>query len=172
MQLVVLSGIEDVSSAGLLLLDVYAMMFIGGIPWKKLVAPGGTLIIVAVLGGAILMSIPEDTKIPVLHRGRTWINRVLDFTNNEYVPPAKFDIDKNGQVAHAKIAIATSNFIGKAPGNSVQRDFLSQSFSDFIFAIIFDAFGLFGGGFVVILYIWLLIRAEQIARKCNRPFPA
>ena len=55
--------------------------------------------------------------------------------------------------------------------NSVQRDFLSQAFSDFIFAIIIEEMGLIGGGFVALLYILLLIRACRIANKCNRSFP-
>ena len=63
-------------------------------------------------------------------------------------------------------------WIGKAPGNSIQRDFLSQAFSDFIFAIIIEELGLVGGAFVVILYIWLLVRTGRIAQKCERTFPA
>ena len=62
--------------------------------------------------------------------------------------------------------------IGKAPGNSIKRDFLSQAFSDFIFAIIIEELGLVGGAFVVILYIWLLVRTGRIAQKCERTFPA
>ncbi|MEG1563932.1 MAG: FtsW/RodA/SpoVE family cell cycle protein, partial [Bacteroides sp.] len=54
----------------------------------------------------------------------------------------------------------------------VQRDFLSQAFSDFIFAIIIEELGLVGGGFVVCLYIWLLVRAGRIAQRCERTFPA
>ena len=59
------------------------------------------------------------------------------------------------------------------PGNSVQRDFLSQAFSDFIFAIVIEELGLLGGGFVVVLYIWLLMRAGKIAtKKTKKSFPA
>ena len=65
-----------------------------------------------------------------------------------------------------------SNVIGKGPGNSVQRDFLSQAFSDFIFAIIIEELGLVGGVIVVFLYICLLIRVGRIAKKCDRTFPA
>ena len=57
-------------------------------------------------------------------------------------------------------------------GNSVQRDFLSQAFSDFIFAIIIEELGLVGGVIVVFLYICLLIRVGRIAKKCDRTFPA
>ena len=58
------------------------------------------------------------------------------------------------------------------PGNSVQRDFLSQAFSDFIFAIIIEELGLIGGAFIVMLYLWLLIRAGKIAKRCEKTFPA
>ena len=58
------------------------------------------------------------------------------------------------------------------PGNSVQRDFLSQAFSDFIFAIIIEELGLLGGAFIVMLYLWLLIRAGKIAKRCEKTFPA
>ena len=83
------------------------------------------------------------------------------------VPAAKFDIDKDAQIAHARIAVATSNVVGRGPGNSVQRDFLSQAFSDFIFAIIVEELGLIGGAFVVFLYVCLLIRVGRIAKKCR-----
>ena len=88
------------------------------------------------------------------------------------MPAAKFDIDKDAQIAHARIAVATSNVVGRGPGNSVQRDFLSQAFSDFIFAIIVEELGLIGGAFVVFLYVCLLIRVGRIAKKCDRTFPA
>lgn len=168
----ILIGSENFSTAVMLFCVVYAMMFIGQIAWKKLLGLAGTLTVLAVIAVTVIMVVPEGTNIPGLHRAPTWKNRITNFFDDEYIPPAKFDIDKDAQVAHARIAIATSNVIGKAPGNSVQRDFLSQAFSDFIFAIIIEELGLLGGAFVVILYIWLLIRAGKIAQKCERAFPA
>ena len=89
---------------------------------------------------AFLLATPDKTleNIPMGHRFTTVKSRIADFTNKEEVPAAKFDIDGDGQVAHARIAVATSNVVGKGPGNSVQRDFLSQAFSDFIYAIIIE----------------------------------
>lgn len=55
---------------------------------------------------------------PGLHRFETWQNRVSGFFEKEEVPAAKFDIDKDAQIAHARIAVATSNVVGKGPGNS------------------------------------------------------
>lgn len=163
---------ENLSTAALLFGVVFLMMFIGRVSAKKLLTLVGSILLAGIVGVLLLLAIPKDTDIPFLHRFDTWKSRITNFTEKEEVPAAKFDIDKDGQIAHARIAIATSNIIGKAPGNSVQRDFLSQAFSDFIFAIIIEELGLIGGGFVVILYIWLLVRTGRIAQKCERTFPA
>ena len=163
---------ENLSTAMLLFGVVVLMMFIGRVAFKKLAMLLGGLALAGCLGVIFLLAIPKDTDIPFLHRFDTWKSRITNFTEKEEVPAAKFDIDKDAQIAHARIAIATSNVIGKAPGNSIQRDFLSQAFSDFIFAIIIEELGLVGGAFVVILYIWLLVRTGRIAQKCERTFPA
>ena len=163
---------ENLSTAMLLFGVVVLMMFIGRVAFKKLAMLLGGLALAGCLGVIFLLAIPKDTDIPFLHRFDTWKSRITNFTEKEEVPAAKFDIDKDAQIAHARIAIATSNVIGKAPGNSIQRDFLSQAFSDFIFAIIIEELGLVGGAFVVILDIWLLVRTGRIAQKCERTFPA
>ena len=163
---------ENLSTAMLLFGVVVLMMFIGRVAFKKLAMLLGGLALAGCLGVIFLLAIPKDTDIPFLHRFDTWKSRITNFTEKEEVPAAKFDIDKDAQIAHARIAIATSNVIGKAPGNSIQRDFLSQAFSDFIFAIIIEELGLVGGAFVVILYIWLLVRTGRIAQKCELTFPA
>jgi len=108
----------------------------------------------------------------VLHRLDLWKQRIDDFLNEEEVPPHEYDLDKNGQVGHANIAIATSHFTGVGPGNSVQRDFLPLAFSDFIYAIIFEELGWLGAAFVALLYIMLLFRTGYIARRCENTFPA
>ena len=105
---------------------VVLMMFIGRVAFKKLAMLLGGLALVGCLGAVFLLAIPKDTDIPFLHRFDTWKSRITNFTEKEEVPAAKFDIDKDAQIAHARIAIATSNVIGKAPGNSIQRDFLTR----------------------------------------------
>ena len=95
------------------------------------------------------------------------------FFNKENVEPGKVDIEgKGAQKAHASIAIATSNIVGKGPGNSVERDFLSQAFSDFIYAIIIKEMGIAGAAGVCLLYIILLFRTATIANRCANAFPA
>ena len=166
---------ENGSTAALLAGVVFLMMLIGRVPWKQI----GKLVGIVGLGLALLVSviviIPPSVyeNVPGTHRFSTWQSRIKGFAEDKgAIPAAKFDIDKDAQIAHANIAIATSNIIGKMPGNSVQRDFLSQAFSDFIFAIVIEELGLLGGAFIVMLYLWLLIRAGRIAKRCDKPFPA
>ncbi len=118
----------------------------------------------------------EETKTVkrggLLHRFDLWKERLTDHFNKEDVPATEYDLDKDGQVGHANIAIASCNFLGVGPGNSVQRDFLPLAFSDFIYAIIFEEFGWMGAAFVAMLYISLLFRTGYIARQCENAFPA
>ena len=151
------------------------MMIVGRVPWKQLAKLAGSVAIILTFFIGVVMIIPTDklSQVPMMHRVETWQNRIKGFAEDkEAVPAAKYDIDKDAQIAHANIAIASSNIIGKMPGNSVQRDFLSQAFSDFIFAIVIEELGLSGGLFVAVLYIWLLMRVGKIARKCDKSFPA
>lgn len=108
----------------------------------------------------------------MFHRFDTWKSRIDKFLDNKEVAPEDVDLDKDGQTAHANIAIASSNIVGKGPGNSVERDFLSQAFSDFIYAIIIEEMGIAGAAFVCLLYIILLFRTATIANRCVNTFPA
>ena len=166
---------ENLSTAVLLFGVVFLMMYVGRIPLRQL----GKLVLV--LGAAValflsvLLFVPSKTlgNIPGLNRLTTWQARIQRFGDSEAVPAAQFKItDENFQETHATIAIASSNIIGRGPGNSVERDYLPQAYSDFIFAIIIEELGLVGGAFVVLLYIILLIRAAKIAQKCRSYFPA
>lgn len=166
---------ENGSTAALLFGVVFLMMVVGRVPWKQLGKLVGTVGLGLTLLVSVIVVIPPSVyeNIPGTHRFSTWQSRIKGFFEDKgAVPAAKFDIDKDAQVAHANIAIATSHVIGKMPGNSVQRDFLSQAFSDFIFAIVIEELGLLGGAFIVMLYLWLLIRAGRIAKRCDKYFPA
>ena len=167
---------ENFSTAAMTFLVVLVMMFVGGVPWKQL----GTLLGgLAVSGAALFVFLsyaPSSTleavgELPLLHRVPTWAERVRD---HGPVPddPSEYNISENPQVTHAKIAIATCNVVGRGPGNSVERDFLAQAFSDFIFAIIIEEMGIAGAASVVFLYIVLLFRTARIASRCENNFPA
>lgn len=152
------------------------MMYIGRVPWNQL---GKLLGIIALIGGTAFcflkftpdQQISEWGKQPGLHRLETWANRLKEHSEEE-VDAKSYNIRDNTQVAHARIAIASSNLWGKGPGNSVERDFLPQPFSDFIYAIIVEETGLLGGALVMFLYFILLFRTSLIASRCERSFPA
>ena len=171
----VLIAPENGSTAALLFGVVFLMMVIGRVPWKQLGKLVAFIGIVLTIFVGIIMVTPASKyrNVPMMHRVETWQSRIKGFFEDKgAVPATKYDIDKDAQIAHANIAIATSHVIGKMPGNSVQRDFLSQAFSDFIFAIVIEELGLLGGAFIVMLYLWLLIRAGRIAKRCDKYFPA
>ena len=190
-----LIGIENLSTAALLFAVIFLMMFIGRVPMiqmGKLVGACAVLVAIFLTLVLTLGSIGEnqqsseqtteavsgetDTKVikggGVFHRFVTWRNRIVKHLDKKDISPDKYDLDKDAQVAHANIAIVSSNIIGKGPGQSVERDFLSQAFSDFIFAIVIEELGIIGASFVVLLYIVLLYRTARIASRCENNFPA
>jgi len=186
-----LIGLENLSTAALLFVVVILMMFIGLVPLRQLGKLVGILVFLVVIGISMVMLVGHDTtgeevakteqtdqqpkkknKLEkLLHRADTWKGRILKFGKDD-VTPQEYDLDKDAQVAHANIAIVSSNIIGKGPGKSVERDFLSQAFSDFIYAIVIEELGILGAAFVVFLYIILLYRAARIASRCENNFPA
>jgi len=194
-----LIGIENLSTAALLFAVVVLMMFIGRVPMSQMgklmggiaVAVAIFLALVMTLGGieeqrtkenqmTDAVSATSEKQVDkdaikgggVFHRFATWRNRILKHFGDEDVPAEEYKIDENFQVGHANIAIASSGIIGKGPGNSVERDYLPQAFSDFIYAIIIEEMGIIGAAFVVFLYIVLLYRAARIASRCENNFPA
>ena len=191
---IILIGLENLSTAALIMVVIFLMMFIGRVPFVQLgkMMAGGALVIVLFIGLVYMAGSMESndeaaetqtesvangkteksTKKGPLHRFATWKNRIDKKLNSKYVAPQDYDLDKDAQVAHANIAIVNSNIIGKGPGQSIERDFLPQAFSDFIFVIIIEELGIIGAGFVVLLYIVLLFRAARIASRCDNNFPA
>ena len=108
----------------------------------------------------------------MLDRFPTWTARIDRFVGGEEEVD-KFTInDKNLQEKRSLIAIAGSGFIGRGLGNSVQRDYLPQAYSDFIYAIIIEEGGLLAGIIVIMLYMVLLYRAGKIVLKCDTVYPA
>jgi len=190
---------ENLSTAMLIGLTVILMMFVGRVPFNQLGRLIGFIVLLGVFVLSMVMLVGDDKKAEdelsakqnlteqtvavqqeeslgffgkILHRADTWKARVKKFFSNEYVAPKDYDLDKDAQVAHANIAIASSDVVGKGPGNSNERDFLSQAFSDFIYAIIIEEMGIGGAIFVAFLYIILLFRTGIIANRCENSFPA
>ena len=162
---------ENLSTAVLLAGSIFLLMFVGRVPFKQLGMLAGIGIACILIGVVTIKYVPGEAWDKIgLHRMVTWQNRLNNHFDESEIPAAKFDIDNDAQIAHANIAIASSNIVGKGPGNSVQRDFLSQAFSDFIYAIIIEELGLVGGAFVAALYILLLMRIGKIARNCDKSY--
>ena len=192
--IVPLIGLENLSTAALLCLVILLMMVIGRVPMRQLgKLMGVTLVLILVIFAGVMLlgtdrgdvetsknmteQVTQQKKDEgllgkIFHRADTWKSRIDKFTSSKEVTPAEVDLDTDAQVAHANIAIASSNVVGKGPGNSVERDFLSQAFSDFIYAIIIEELGVEGAVAVAVLYIMLLFRTGRIASRCENNFPA
>ena len=192
--IVPLIGLENLSTAALLCLVILLMMVIGRVPMRQLgKLMGVTLALILVIFAGVMLlgtdrgdvetsknmteQVAQQKKDEgllgkIFHRADTWKSRIDKFTSSKEVTPAEVDLDTDAQVAHANIAIASSNVVGKGPGNSVERDFLSQAFSDYIYAIIIEELGVEGAVAVAVLYIMLLFRTGRIASRCENNFPA
>ena len=188
----VLIGLENLSTAAMLFIVVFFMMFFGRVPLKQMARLAALMILAISISLALILLLGHDisdeekelAKIEqvekpreksliekIFHRLDTWKSRILKF-GKPMPAPMDYNLDNDAQVAHANIAIVTSGFVGKGPGKSTERDFLAQAFSDFIFAIVIEELGLLGAFGVVFLYIILLFRCGRIANRCEKLFPA
>jgi cell division protein FtsW len=132
-------------------------MFIGRIDKKHLLLLIGSGIVGIFFLIILIFNFPN--AIP---RGTTWKARIESFSSGE--------TKANYQSEQAKIAIATGGIIGKGPGNSIQRNFLPQASSDFIFAILIEEWGFVTAIIIIFLYLILLYRGVQISSKSNKHF--
>lgn len=167
---------ENVSTSIMIGFVCFLLMIIGRIEWKYLL---GLISIILIFAATIYITVPlmpkNWTDTGLLHRIDMAINRIKIHQGETTFPKTAFEIsDEDHQVYHAKMAIANGGIkpFGTFPGNSVERDFLPLAFSDFIFAIIIEEMGIPGAVFVMLLYLFLVMRAGVIARKCKRSFPA
>jgi cell division protein FtsW len=164
---------ENFSTAFILFVVVFIMMFIGRISLKRLGLLAGALVLVLVLGFGFVKTVPKESMPKMFDRAYTWVGRIDRFKTEKKSDSEKYKItDDNRQVQHGRIAIARGGVFGVMPGNSVERDFLPQAYSDFIYAIILEEMGLIGGILVIVLYLILFFRAGKIATKCASVFPA
>ena len=144
-----LIALTNLSTAVLLFLTCMLIMFIGRVPTKYL----AMLVFVGVLFGALAV------KFGV--RGETAKSRITNFMNGDELP---------FQAKHARIAVATGGVAGKGPGNSDQRNILPHPYSDFIYAIVIEEYGMIGGVVVLILYLVLLHRGMKAAYNSDKAF--
>lgn len=154
-------ALTNVSTALLLCATCFLLMFIGRVPLKFI----GMVIIGLFLVGTILVMTGTGTRI------ETARNRISNFAKN-YIGKKKENADKdeNYQIERSYYAIANGGLTGKGPGKSQQRYFLSESESDFIYAIIIEEWGMIGGLFVMSLYLWFLYRGMKAVDSSGRAF--
>ena len=147
------------STAALIFLMVILLTYVGGYPLKYLSIIIGSGVVVLALFVLTAKAFPD--LMP--NRVDTWSSRISSFIDSEVT-------QEDYQIEKAKIAIATGGVQGLGPGKSIQKNFLPQSSSDFIFAIIIEEYGLIGGIFLLILYLWLLFRIVIVAQKSDSVF--
>ncbi|MFU8843941.1 MAG: FtsW/RodA/SpoVE family cell cycle protein [Bacteroidales bacterium] len=147
------------STAAILFATSLVLMFIGRVPFRYITSLVGSGIVLLLIFFMVAGYYPD-----LLPRLNTWKSRIENFQSS--------NSDDYYQVEQAKIAIAKGGVFGKMPGNSEQRNFLPHPYSDFIYAIIIEEYGLIGGIVIVFLYMILLFRAVKIVTKCPRNFGA
>ncbi len=151
----VLIALANLSTALMLFGVSILLLIIGRISIKQ-------ILIVCLAGGVLL------TGVMMLGpRRKTYISRIETFMN-----PEKADPDKAFQANQSKIAIATGGIFGKGPGNSTQRNYLPHPYSDFVFALIIEEYGIIGGIGLVVLYLLFLWRCILIVTQSPKAFGA
>lgn len=156
---------EDLSSALVLFMTAVMVMFVGRINLLYIFGLIGITVGTLFIFVALLFAVPKET---LDGKGRllTWKNRIDVFFVKETVKEEPY------QVTQAKIAIAKGGIFPNGPGNSSQKNFLPHPYSDFIYAIIIEEYGMLGGMFVMFLYLFFLYRAALIVKKSPSAFGA
>ncbi|NLL28609.1 MAG: FtsW/RodA/SpoVE family cell cycle protein [Bacteroidales bacterium] len=148
----------NLSTAILIFGTCIVLMYVGRTPTKYILATAGIVIFILVIGFFILKQMPGGG------RTSTWVSRIENFKSG--------DEQGDYQAMQAKIAIANGGVFGKMPGNSTQRNFLPHPYSDFIYALIVEEFGLVGGIVVLMFYLILLYRGIRVAARAPGAFGA
>lgn len=147
------------STTAIIFSMVMMLAFIGGYPVKYL----ALIIGAGIIGLTMFILVAKAFSDAMPNRVDTWMSRIENFSNGA-------DTEEDYQIEQAKIAIASGGIKGVGPGKSVQKNFLPQSSSDFIFAIIIEEYGLIGGMVVLVAYMWLLFRIVIAAQKADTVF--
>ena len=147
------------STTAIIFTMILVLAFLGGYPLRYLAAIVGSGLLVLAFFVLIAKAFPDSMP----NRVDTWTSRIVNFMDDH-------DSEEDYQIEKAKIAIATGSVYGLGPGKSVQKNFLPQSSSDFIFAIIIEEYGLIGGLFLLVLYLLLLFRIVVVAQKAGTVF--
>ena len=147
------------STTAIVFTMVMLLVFLGGYPIKYILLILGVGVLALSIFILTARAFPDAMKNS---RISTWSNRIENYMSG--------NVEDNYQAEKAKIAIASGEIYGKGPGKSVQKNFLPQSSSDFIYAIIGEEFGIIGAFFIILLYLGLLFRIVIIATKIETIF--
>lgn len=148
------------STSAMLFFTSIILLFLGRVKIQYLLYVIGIGVVAVSLFVIVAINLPSQNQ----GRVGTWKKRIENYVSGKS--------EENFQVEQAKIAIANGGIIGKGPGNSMQRNFLPHPYSDFIFAIIIEEYGLVGAFIIISLYILLLYRAGVIVKKSSSAFAA
>jgi len=180
---------SNLSTGIIIILPIGLMMMIGSIPWKKIgYFIGVPALIISIFCSIALMIPPETyekyedaktemsaTKIAVnilsVPRVHTWKNRLGVYADNNQTKRSQDEIRKDKQAEHSQCAIYDGRD-PKLPGNSFWRNHIPQGWSDYIFSIIVEEYGIYGAIFVILLFLWLLWRAGVLLKKCETVYSA
>ncbi len=152
---------ENFSTAAMLFATSIVMMFLSKVKMKYIFAFIGVIVVAGGIFMLVSLAFAKD------NRSVTWVNRIERFFSSS---EEESDDTANFQVLQAKIAIAGGSVIGKGPGKSTQRNVLPHPYSDFIYAMVLEEYGLIGGVFVLALYLVLLFRATRIMLRAPQSF--
>ena len=150
---------SNLSTAVLIFISIFLLSFIGGYPIRYLIS----ILLLAFLFISIFIIAAKAFPDKIPNRVDTWISRIENFNN-------KNDLKGNYQIERAKIAIASGEIFGLGAGKSRMKNFLPQSSSDFIYAIIVEEFGLIGGIAIIVFYLLILYRITVISFKSQTIF--
>ena len=150
---------SNFSTTAIIFVMSMMLLFLGGYPLRYLLAMGAAGLVGLTFFILIAKAFPEAMP----NRVDTWMSRIENFANGE-------DTEEDYQIEKAKIAIASGGVVGLGSGKSIQKNFLPQSSSDFIFAIIIEEYGLIGGLFLMVMYLWLLFRIVIVSQKADTIF--
>ncbi len=148
---------SDLSTALLLFMTCLLMMFLGRVSFKYILL----LLFLGIVVFSLLVTIGKF--FPEIIRVDTWVARIQEYFS---------DSEGGYQVQHAKIALANGGYFGEGPGNSVMRNYLPAPFSDFIYAIICEEYGLIGGFLLIGLYVLLFFRCVRVVTRSPKAFGA
>lgn len=157
---------ENLSTCVLIVFSVWVVMAVARVP---LIYLGGSAAVVGAFLALVIIFAPQLSSVSgVFSRANTWRARIERFVGDDDSAEVAAG---NYQAEQAKAAVATGGIKGKGPGNSYIKNFLPMAFSDFIFSIILEEWGIIGSFFFVILpYTAIFARAVFIARNCVIPF--